>query len=172
MAEIDEAIELSDYQPTWPSVFAEEQGRICRALAIPREDLEHIGSTAVPDLVAKPIVDLMLAVRLFPPDAEFLKQIELLGWEALGEAGIPGRLYFRMRGPRQANLHVVLKSSTHWVNNLAFRDYLRENANARGRYANAKRQAVAHGARTLLRYSAEKADFVHALLEEALATQR
>jgi GrpB-like predicted nucleotidyltransferase (UPF0157 family) len=112
MAEIDEAIELSEYQATWPRAFAEEQGRICQALDIPREDLEHTGSTVVPGLVAKPIVDLMLGVRHFPPDGEFLKRIELLGWEALGEAGVPGRLYFRMRAARQANLHVVLKSGT------------------------------------------------------------
>ena len=172
MAEIDEAIELSEYQATWPRVFAEVQGRICQVLDIPSEDLEHTGSTAVPGLVAKPIVDLMLGVGQFPPDGEFLKRIEILGWEALGEAGVAGRLYFRMRGTRQANLHVVLKSGTHWVNNLAFRDYLRKNADARERYANAKHQAVAHGARTLLRYSAEKADYLHTLLKEALATKR
>jgi GrpB-like predicted nucleotidyltransferase (UPF0157 family) len=172
MTEVDEAIELSEYQATWPRVFAEEQGRICQVLGIPGEDLEHTGSTAVPGLVAKPIVDLMLGVGQFPPEGEFLKRIELLGWEALGEAGVPGRLYFRMRGARQANLHVVLKSGAHWVNNLAIRDYLRKNPNARERYANAKRRAVDHGARTLLRYSAEKAEFVQTLLKEALATQR
>jgi GrpB-like predicted nucleotidyltransferase (UPF0157 family) len=74
--------------------------------------------------------------------------------------------------PWRSRHHVVLKSGTHWVNNLALRDYLRKNANARERYANAKHRAVAHGARTLLQYSAEKADFVHTLLKEALATQR
>jgi GrpB-like predicted nucleotidyltransferase (UPF0157 family) len=171
MPEIDEAIELSEYQATWPRVFVEEQARICQALYVPSADLEHIGSTAVPGLVAKPTVDLMLGVGQFPPDREFLKRIELLGWEALGEAGVPGRLYFRMRGARQANLHVVLKSGTHWINNLAIRDYLRNNADARERYANAKHLAVAHGARTLLRYSAEKADFVHTLLKEALSSR-
>jgi len=153
MTDIDEPIELSEYQATWPLVFAEEQGRICRLLVIPSEDLEHTGSTAVPGLVAKPIVDLMLGVGQFPPDGKFLKRIELLGWEALGEAGVPGRLYFRTRGARQANLHVVLKNGTHWINNLALRDYLRKNANARERYANAKNLAVAHGACTLLQYS-------------------
>jgi GrpB-like predicted nucleotidyltransferase (UPF0157 family) len=172
MAEIDETIELSEYQATWPRAFAEEQGRICRALDVPGENLEHIGSTAVPGLVAKPIIDLMLGVRNFPPDGELLKRLERLGWEGLGEAGVPGRLYFRTRAARQANLHVVFKSGTHWANNLAVRDYLRQNADARERYASAKRLAVAHGARTLLRYSAEKADFVHTLLQEALAAQK
>jgi len=80
-------------------------------------------------------------------------------------------LYFRTRGARQANLHVVLKSGTHWINNLAFRDYLRKCADARERYAEAKRRAVAHGAHTLLRYSAEKADFVNALPKAAFAAQ-
>lgn len=171
MPEIDEAIEISEYQAAWPQAFAEEQARICQALDIPGEDLEHAGSTAVPGLVAKPIVDLMLGVRHYPPGGECLKRIELLGWEALGEAGVPGRLYFRMRSARQANLHVVLKGGPHWINNLALRDYLRNNADARERYADAKRQAVARGARTLLRYSAEKADFVHSLLKEALAAR-
>ena len=172
MAEIDEPIELCEYQATWPRVFAEEQRRICQALNIPSEDLEHIGSTAVPGLAAKSTVDLMLGIVQLPPDGEFLKRIELLGWEALGEAGVPGRFYFRMRSALHANLHVVLKSGAHWVNNLAIRDYLRKNEDARERYAKAKRRALARGARTLLPYSAEKADFVSALLKEALATQQ
>lgn len=172
MAELDETIELSEYQATWPRVFAEEQGRICRALDVPGEDLEHIGSTAVPGPVAKPVIDLMLGVRKVSPDEEILQRLERLGWEGLGEAGVPGRLYFRTRAARQANLHVVLKSGTHWVNNLALRDYLRKNADARERYASGKRLAVAHGARTLLRYSAEKADIIHTLLKEALAARR
>ena len=172
MAGIDEPIELSEYQAIWPRVFAEEQRRICQALNIPGDDLEHIGSTAVPGLAAKPIVDLMLGIGQLPPDRDLLKRLELLGWEALGEAGVSGRFYFRMRSTMQANLSVVLKNGAHWVNNLAIRDYLRRNGDARMRYANAKRRALAGGAQTLLPYSAEKAEFVKTLLKEALSTQR
>ena len=66
MAGIDEPIELSEYQAIWPRVFAEEQRRICQALNIPGDDLEHIGSTAVPGLAAKPIFDLMLGIGQLP----------------------------------------------------------------------------------------------------------
>ncbi len=72
-----------------------------------------------PGLIAKPIIDLMLGVDRFPPSAELQTAIERLGYEPLGEAGVPGRLYFRRRGAQHDNLHVVLKGGAHWTNNLA-----------------------------------------------------
>lgn len=171
MRELDECVSVTPYQPAWPAMFASEHRRLREKLPISDEDLEHIGSTAVPALTAKPIIDLMLGVDQFPPSAELQNAIEGLGYEPLGEAGVPGRLYFRCRGVQHANLHVVLKGGAHWTNNLALREYLRTNMKARERYALAKQAAVASGARSLLAYSAAKADFVRRLLQEALGAE-
>jgi len=84
----------------------------------------------VPNLIAKPIIDLMLGVNDYP--AAFLRPALLaLGYESLGEAGIAGREYFRCRSGINCNLHVVLTDGSHWRNNLALRKYLRNNEGAR-----------------------------------------
>lgn len=163
----DEVVVVS-WRSAWEHAFAEERARILGVLGPRVVAIEHIGSTAVPGLPAKPIIDLMLGVdslSLGQPEQEALTS---LGYEAMGEAGVPGRLYFRCRGQHSANLHVVMKGGTHWANNLALRDYLRASADARDRYARAKRRAVGEGARMLLAYSAAKADTTEALLREAL----
>jgi GrpB-like predicted nucleotidyltransferase (UPF0157 family) len=67
------------------------------------------------------------------------------------------------------NLHIVRQSGEHWTTNIALRDYLRSDADARARYAAAKRAAVAAGAHTLLTYSDAKADSVARLVKEACA---
>jgi len=171
MRELDEPVEVSEYQEVWPRWFEQEQRALCDALRIEANNLAHTGSTAVPRLAAKPIVDLMLGLSAYPPSQNLLKQLEALGWDALGEAGVPGRLYFRKRHPISVNLHIVQKNGEHWTNNLAIRDYLRTNDIARDAYSRAKYQAIADGACTLLSYSAAKAEFVRGLLQEALAAR-
>lgn len=168
MSELDEPVELEEHQAGWKDGFEQRRAELAGTLGVVPEQIEHIGSTAVPGLPAKPIIDLMLGVdslSLGQPEQEALTS---LGYEAMGEAGVPGRLYFRCRGQHSANLHVVMKGGTHWANNLALRDYLRASADARDRYARAKRRAVGEGARMLLAYSAAKADTTEALLREAL----
>lgn len=171
MPQIDESVHVVEHKPEWVAEFAVEQKRITQALAVAEADLEHIGSTAVTGLAAKPIVDLMLGAKDWPPSPELVEGICRLGYEPLGEAGVSGRLYFRLRSPIEANLHVVHKGGYHWVNNLALREYLQCNQAARERYAQAKVQAIASGATSLLAYSAAKAAAVAQLLKEAQAFQ-
>jgi GrpB-like predicted nucleotidyltransferase (UPF0157 family) len=171
MPKIDEPICISDYQASWPVTFESERQRLIKTLNILAEDVEHIGSTAVPGLPAKPTIDIMVGVPCFLSAQGIVTTLELMGYESLGEAGVPGRHYLRTRGTLQANLHLVLKGGDHWVNNLALRDYLRANSAARVRYAKAKRDAVASGACSLLAYSDAKADTVRNLLLEAIAAR-
>jgi len=167
MSSIDEPVSVSAYQASWSMEFTDEQQRITAALDIAFADLEHIGSTAVPGLSAKPVIDMMLGVSTFPPPPSLLRSVEQLGYESLGEAGVAGRLYFRMRNPRQMNLHVVRKGGEHWINNLLLRDYLRNNATACQRYTRTKQAVIAAGITTLLDYSAAKVDTINSLLQEA-----
>jgi GrpB-like predicted nucleotidyltransferase (UPF0157 family) len=169
MSELDEPMHLAEYDASWPHLSKIEALRIQSALGVPPTAIEHIGSTAVPGLVAKPIVDLMLGTAALPPPPATVSTLQGLGYQSLGEAGVPGRHYFRLRGPVSINLHVVRQFGEHWTTNIALRDYLRSDADARARYAAAKRAAVAAGAHTLLTYSDAKADSVARLVKEACA---
>jgi GrpB-like predicted nucleotidyltransferase (UPF0157 family) len=145
-----------------------ERARLARALELQPDCIEHIGSTAVPALIAKPVIDMMLAVPSLPPARHLVSRLETLGYENLGTAGVEGRVYLRLRGGCAFNLHIVERAGRHWANNLALRDFLRRDAGARERYAAAKLAALAQGGARLLAYSAAKHSAVAVLLSAAL----
>src|SRR5689334_6255551 len=96
MHTIDEPVEVVGYDAQWPVRAAAESARIAQALGIEAARIEHIGSTAVTGLDAKPTIDLMLGVDVHPAPA-LEPALVALGYEALGEAGVAGRSYFRLR---------------------------------------------------------------------------
>jgi GrpB-like predicted nucleotidyltransferase (UPF0157 family) len=168
MNDVDEPIHVVEYEQRWPHDFAMEQLRLASSLGIPTDRIEHIGSTAVVNLLAKPVIDIMIGTDNWPPDEAVIEQIQRSGYQALGEAGVSERLYFRARGAANFNVHLVSFGGRHWFSNLALRDYLRNSQSARDRYAQVKRDAAASGIATLLAYSAFKAAVVGELLHEAL----
>jgi GrpB-like predicted nucleotidyltransferase (UPF0157 family) len=168
MAEIDEPVRLSAYQEDWPGVFAAERLRLAGSLGLSSEAFEHIGSTAVPGLMAKPVIDIMLGVRDLASSRAFAEPLARMGYEDFGEAGVAGRFYYRRRGDADYNLHVVEADGTHWLHNIALRDLLRTDPAARERYRAAKLAALAAGANTLLAYSQAKGPAIEALLQLAL----
>ena len=155
---LEEPVSLQDYDPRWADLAVEEAERL-RA-AVPAAAVEHIGSTAVPGLAAKPIIDLLVGVPALDPT------LRLVDYEACGEAGVPGRLYFRKRGPLSFNAHVVVLGGELWHNALLLRDYLRSHPQEARRYLEGKRGALAAGA-TLLRCSGAKSKLVEDLLARA-----
>ncbi len=156
---LDEPVSLALHDPRWGEQAAEEAAKLRAAL--PDARVEHFGSTAVPGLAAKPVIDLLVGVR------ELSSALRLPDYEAFGEAGVPGRLYFRKRGPVSFDAHIVQYPSDRWQDCLLFRDYLRAHPEERERYGARKLAAIASGAITLLRYSEEKAGAVEQLLERA-----
>jgi len=171
MKDIDEPVLLVPYDDAWPDRYDKERTRIANAFGVlPRSGLmQHIGSTAVRGLVAKPVIDIMLGVGSWPPRPEFLARICNLGYEDLGEAGVPGRIYLRRRDLHSFNAHIVQRSGEHWTNNLAIRDLLRRDPASRARYAAAKRAALDVGKGRLLAYSEAKDGAVTELLAAARA---
>ncbi len=163
--EVDEPVHVEEWDEAWDAA-ADAVAAECRA-ALGAEALavEHIGSTAVRGLAAKPIIDVLVGV---PPGhrTAVARRLAAHGWTHLGEAGVPGREYLRRRVGQHANVHVVEHGSTLWQDNLLLRQYLRRDADARRRYAAAKRQA-AQEAPNLLAYSEHKAAVVAELLSEA-----
>src|SRR4051812_41545245 len=117
--DIDEPVSLAPHDAAWSGAFEVERARLGEALDLPPDSIEHIGSTAVQGLIAKPVIDMMLAVPSSLSANELLSRLEILGFDNLGEAGVPGRVYLRRRGERDFNLHIVERGGPHWANNLA-----------------------------------------------------
>jgi GrpB-like predicted nucleotidyltransferase (UPF0157 family) len=171
-ANLDEPVEITDYNPGYEGRYRAERDRLRLGLATASLKFEHIGSTAVPGLAGKPIVDLMLGASptVWAGLEELRARVVALGYEDLGDASVPGRISFRRRTKLRAfNLALVEHDGAHWRDNLALRDYLRAHREAAAKYAEAKRTAVAAGATTLLAYSEAKKVLLTEFLKNATA---
>jgi GrpB-like predicted nucleotidyltransferase (UPF0157 family) len=134
--------------PGWPAEFAAEAGRVRAALGGMTAAVHHIGSTAVPGLWAKPIIDLLLEVEALEALDARAPALTGLGYEALGEFGIPGRRYFRKNsaaGVRTHQIHAFARGGAEGERHLAFRDYLIAHPEVARAYGRLKqRLAAAH----------------------------
>ncbi len=148
--EIDELINVVPYEECWQQLFSEEQQHLQGTLGDTVVDIQHIGSTAVPGI-------------------EPIAVLETLGYEYLGEASVPGRLYLRKRYPHAFNLHLVQWGSKLWTNNLLLRDFLRTHPDESERYGQHKQELATSGIRTLLAYSEKKRALIAELLHRAQA---
>lgn len=167
--ELDEDVRVSPYDPTWPSTASRFATAVAKLLHDLGAQIEHVGSTAVPGLAAKPIIDLLGGLPANVSVDEAASRLVGHGWQDLGEAGIVGRRYLRYRGATAANLHLVSAGGEHWTNNLLLRNFLRSHPTEAAEYAAAKGHALQAGHTRLLAYSAAKAEVVGALLVKAKA---
>ena len=167
MKSVDEPIIVVAYDSEWPAQFAREAARLREGLDHTAQAIEHIGSTAVPNLAAKPVVDVMVGVNDLSTTDDLADQLAVLDYEDCG--GAEGRRYFRKRGEGQHfNLQLMEYGSQSWRANILFRDYLRSDDDAAQRYSDAK-QAAAKAAPMLLAYSTLKMPIIDELLRRARA---
>jgi GrpB-like predicted nucleotidyltransferase (UPF0157 family) len=130
-----------DYDPAWPEQFAALRDRYAEVLAdVHVVAIEHVGSTSVPGLAAKPILDIDIVVASSDVDAA-CRALEAIGYESLGEMGVPERWAFRAppSGPRR-NTYVTVEGCLSLRNHLGVRDVLRSDPALRDRYGALKRQ--------------------------------
>lgn len=151
-----ECIEIVDYDPSWPEVFAAEAARL-RPFFPPGciRRLEHIGSTAVPGLAAKPVVDILVGVEdVEPVRSEVAPRMEAAGYDYFwrptsGDDGGPFYPWFIGRdvaGRRVSHIHVVTLDNAEQWDRVAFRDHLRAHPAVAAEYAALKRElASRHG---------------------------
>jgi GrpB-like predicted nucleotidyltransferase (UPF0157 family) len=136
---------LVDYDPAWPPLFDEERDRLQRVLlGIPR-GIEHYGSTAVPGLKAKPIIDILVGVLPLDDWVRCKHPLESLGYDYAKHAGVPGHHIFgrgRDLSERTHLVHIVEFNGSSWRFNTAFRDALRASQKLREEYLIAKQAAV------------------------------
>ena len=171
---MNDSIALEDHNPQWAGDFELERARILAALGHVTqggifENLHHVGSTSVPGLKAKPVIDLLLEVFPLPKLEDGIPALEKLGYEYRGEAGIPGRRFFRTN-PRTRHLHVVEAGTSEFTrDHLLFRDYLRANMGARERYENLKLELARQYPNNREAYTEGKTALIQELLLEAIS---
>lgn len=161
------AVRLVTYDHRWPLLFAEEAERIAAAVAaagLPPLRLEHVGSTAVPGLAAKPILDLAAGRRPDVSGSAYVPALEAAGYRYRGEQGIPGRDFFRRGTDRTHHLHLVEKDGTEWRRYLAFRDALRSDPTLLERYASLKRELAERFPRDRESYIEGKSEFIDSVV--------
>jgi GrpB-like predicted nucleotidyltransferase (UPF0157 family) len=168
---VSDEIVLVGYDPRWPSMAADEIARLRAAAGPSLVALEHVGSTSVPGLVAKPVVDLLGGVDALDDAVSLVPRIVAAGYEYVDkyEDELPRRRYFRRvtAGVRSHHVHLVEAGSWFWNDHLLFRDHLRADADASARYVAIKRELAARFRDDRERYTMGKSDFISAALSEA-----
>ncbi len=129
--------------------------------------IEHIGSTAVPELDAKPIIDLMLGLGSLEDGARCARMLGSLGYEHRGEAGVSGRIFLRTTSPRACHLNMVVVGGEFWESHLLFRDYLRTHPEIAGEYARPKHELAARFRDDREAYTKAKSGFVGSVVGRA-----
>ena len=162
------AIVVADYDPAWSARFAEHEATIRGALGAGAKQVEHVGSTAVPDLAAKPIIDVLLVVDDSADEGSYLPALEAAGYEL--RIREPGFYEHRMlRTPdRDVHLHVLSTGSPEIERYLLLRDRLRSDTADRTLYEQTKRELASRLWPTMQHYAEAKG----AVIEEIIARAR
>ena len=166
------SIVVSDYDPNWPNVFEQEHTMIKDALGSFVLAIEHMGSTAVPGLPSKPIIDLLVGVpSLEEAKDRCIKPVEALGYIYMREyrSWLPGELFFRKGppGPWTHHVHLMEPSNPRWEAHLVFRDYLRTHPEAARAYADMKRSLASSSKDNIEAYRNGKNLFVEDITAKA-----
>ena len=165
-------IEIAGPDPGWPRRYDELAGRIREALGWRVLQLEHVGSTSVPGLAAKPVIDIDLTVADPEHERDYTPALEAIGFRlVIREPWRCGHRALVLEQPR-CNLHVYGFDSPEPVRHRIFRDWLRGNPDERERYAAAKRQAAAAanaGKEHVMQYNARKQQVIREIYHRAFA---
>jgi GrpB-like predicted nucleotidyltransferase (UPF0157 family) len=158
---------VAPYSVEWQRLFAEERSRLLAAVGAYVQDVQHVGSTSIPGMAAKPIIDIGIAVRNFEEASVCVGPIEHLGYEYRGENGIPRRRYFERGNPRTHHLHMNEMGSRAWTNQILFRDFLIQHAEIAQEYATIKMSLAQVYPSDRDAYLAAKAPFIERVLRLA-----
>lgn len=162
-------VEVVAYDAGWPAAYQRLRGRVVAALGDRVLALEHVGSTAVPGLAAKPVIDADLAVADPSDESTYVPALEAAGFAlSVREPGWEQHRVLTGEDPR-ANLHVFGPGAREPRRHVLFRDWLRENQADRAAYGALKTQLAGHGFADVMDYNNHKGQLVHEIYERAFA---
>jgi GrpB-like predicted nucleotidyltransferase (UPF0157 family) len=160
---------ITAYSPEWPREFERERAALLKALAPLAIHIEHIGSTSVPGMSAKPIIDIMIGAPSLADIESRKESIEQLGYEHLPEMRelMPDNRFFAKPAtlPRRFHLHAVEYDGEFWRDHIAFRDVLRENPALAADYLALKARLATEFKLHPKRYTDAKGPFINAVVQ-------
>jgi GrpB-like predicted nucleotidyltransferase (UPF0157 family) len=156
-------IEVVPNDPMWRNAFETEKRHVGSALGENVVAIHHIGSTAIPNIYAKPVVDLLVEVGNITEVDGRSSEMESLGYEVMGEFGIPRRRYFRKdneKGIRTHQIHAFETGSAEIERHIAFRDYMIAHPEEAQRYSELKRKLAEKHSQSMDEYMDGKDEFI------------
>jgi len=163
-------VEVVPHDPTWQDVFRIESKHVADALGDNFVTIHHIGSTAIPGIYAKPIIDILVEVKDITQVDEQSSAMESLGYEVMGEYGIPERRFFRKNnqaGVRTHHIHIFEVGSAQVKRHLAFRDYMIAHPEAAQQYSELKRELARENPQDIDGYMDGKDGFIKEIDQKA-----
>jgi len=176
MMPMTRGIGIVPYDPRWPDEFAQEAARLGAALWALAPRIEHNGSTAVPGLMAKPVIDIQISVATLAPLDRHRERLEALGYVHVPHADDAFCPFFHRPAawPHTHHVHLVVQRGREEQRTLAFRDYLRDHPATAREYEQLKRDLAARhrggDAASREAYSAGKSSFVERIVSQAIAS--
>ena len=160
---------LVPYRIEWKGLFDEEAARLSSILGEKILRVEHVGSTAVEGMEAKPLIDMMAAVESLEEAGNLVPVLERLGYEHRGNGGVEGRIFLAKgsRSRRTHHLSLTEPTSDHWQRSLMFRDYLRAHPEVAEEYGELKRELARKYPEDRESYMAGKDRFIEQVIESA-----
>jgi len=139
-----DVIEIEDYDERWPEIFELEKRKILQVLGNLILDIQHIGSTAVPGMTAKPIIDILVAVEDMSSGIECDRKLIGMGYRYVPYDEDSERLFFQKGMPRTHHVHIVRYGSPTYLKHIAFRDYIEQHKEVREEYDQLKRDLASN----------------------------
>ena len=164
-------VTLVPHSEEWHQLFKEEASRIVDATGDPSLRVEHIGSTPICGISAKPVLDIMIGMPEFETELPFVASLEAIGYEYKGENGVPERHFFGKGTPRTVHLNVVRFGGSFWLSHLAFRDFLLNNQDAALEYERLKIHLATQFPNDREAYTNGKETFIKKIVARAMKTE-
>jgi GrpB-like predicted nucleotidyltransferase (UPF0157 family) len=161
-------VRLVPYSHEWKGLFESEKRALCEHLAHLAVDIQHVGSTAVPGLAAKPILDIAIGVAQIADVEKCIPLLEGIGYSYAGELFDGDHCLMKgTEGNTTHHLHLVVFDGERWRNYLCFRDHLRRSKEARQRYRDLKAELAAKFPHCRERYTEGKSAFIQGIVQQA-----
>jgi GrpB-like predicted nucleotidyltransferase (UPF0157 family) len=160
-------VRLVPYTPEWKQLYEMEKVSLQDRLDAYILDIQHVGSTSIPGMLAKPIVDIAIAIADFEEARVCIPLMEELEYEYKGEFGIPHRHYFVKGDPRTFHVHMSEIDSLEWENTILFRDYLCQHTDIAKEYAQLKISLALKYPQDRTAYMEGKTAFVEGVIQLA-----
>ncbi|WP_081417477.1 GrpB family protein [Paenibacillus sp. Soil522] len=164
-----ETVIIEEYNDEWPFIYQEEKRKIEEVMTDKAIAIEHIGSTSLQGLGAKPIIDFMVGVNELKEVEAFIEPLAKIGYEHVYHNKFPNRRFFR-RGQWRAgthHLHIYVYGSEEWKNNILFRDYLRAHPEMLKQYNQLKKELAEKYHHDRVAYTNAKHPFILDVIQKA-----